>query len=165
MIPFVRPVEADMQLRRGITGFRHVDDPRLPVSDFAAFRRYCTAAVRMLGGRVVSIDARRRETQSSFGLAVLQLRNQTIAVLLNDHYPVIAHAGPPADGDLQLRFVDAPDLATVFRACSVCEVLESCDLTVPLTPEACRHLARPELKQVDCWKPRRVGDLIFNFGD
>ncbi len=73
-------------------------------------------------------------------------------LFLLTNYPVISHADPLAGGDLQLRFVDAPDLATVFRACGVYDVLESCDLTVPLTPEACRHLARPELKQVEYWK-------------
>jgi hypothetical protein len=154
-----------MELSRGITGFRHVDDPPLPVSDFAGFRGHCHAAARMLGGRVVSVDAHVWGVETNFARAVLQLRSQTVAVLLNAHYPMIALADPVADGDRQLCFVDAPDVAAVFRTFGIYEVLVSSDLTAPLTTEACRHLASAELEQVEYWKPRRVGDLVFNFWD
>ena len=37
--------------------------------------------------------------------------------------------------------------------------------TSPALPESCKQLAEAELEQAKYWRPRRVGDLLFNFWD
>jgi hypothetical protein len=154
-----------MELPRGITGFRHVDDPPLPVSDFAVFRGHSYAAARALGGCVRSVEAPVRGAEANFARAILELPGGPIAILLNAHFPVIAFADPPAESAAPVRFIDAPALAERFQRFGTYEVWSGSELEVPLTPEACKQLAGAELEQVQYWRPRRVGDLVFNFWD
>src|SRR6185369_4579517 len=100
----VSPLEVCVELPRGITGFRHVDDPPLPVNDFAAFRGHCHAAARALGGRVRSVKAPVPGVDANFARAVLELPGGSIAILLNAHFPVIAFADPPAENGEPMRF-------------------------------------------------------------
>jgi hypothetical protein len=154
-----------MELPRGITGFRHVDDPPLPVSDFAAFRGHCYAAARALGGRVRSVEAPVRGVEANFARAVLELPGGTVAILLNAHFPVIAFADPLAENGAPVPFIDAPALADVFRGFGIYDVWTGSQLEAAAIPEACKQLARAELAQAKYWQPRRVGDLVFNFWD
>ena len=154
-----------MDLPRGITGFRHVDDPPLPVSDFAAFGGHCYAAARALGGRVLSVEAPICEVETNFARAVLELPGGPIAILLNAHFPVVAFADPPAQRGAPVQFADAPTLAEVFQSFGSYEVFSTSDLAMPLAPAACKQLAAAELEQVQYWRPRRVGDVVFNFWD
>ena len=45
-----------MELPRGITGFRHVNDPPLRTCDGAAFRTHCYSAARALNDRVIAVE-------------------------------------------------------------------------------------------------------------
>jgi hypothetical protein len=158
-------LEVSVELPRGITGFRHVDDPPLPVCDFAAFRGHCYAAARVLHGRVVAVEAPIRGVEANFARAVLELPTGWVAVLLNAHFPVVAFAEPQTEGDTSVRFTDVPGLAEAFRGFGGYEVPDVVELTAPLTPEQCQHLAPAEREQVKYWRPERVGELVFNFWD
>lgn len=152
-----------MELPRGITGFRHVDDPPLPVCDFAAFRGHCHAAARALGGSIAIIEAPLRGIETNFVRAVLQFSTGSIAVLLNSHFPVIAFAEPQGEGEVGVRFIDSANLAQAFRSFGAYEVPDASVMTAPLTPQACRNLAPVEMEEVEYWRPQRVGDVVFNF--
>jgi hypothetical protein len=102
-----------MDLPCGIAGFRHVNDPPLPICDFNAFRGHCYAAARTVGGHVASVEA--PVPARNFAQALVELPTGRIAVLLNAHFPVIAFANTPPDGGQSLRFIDNPALAEAFQ--------------------------------------------------
>jgi hypothetical protein len=155
-----------MQLPRGITGFRSVDDPALPVTDLAAFRTHCYEAARALSGRVRSVETPANDPHgANFARAVLELPDGPVTVLLNAHSPVIAFAEALNENGASVRFIDQPALAVVFRSLGSYEVWSSSKLDAPVTSEACKPLASSELKQVKYWRPRRIGDLVFNYWD
>jgi len=154
-----------MELPRGITGFRHVNDPPLPACDFRAFRGHCFAAARVLGGRVRAVEAPMQRVSTNFARAVLELPDGPLVVLLNAHFPVVAFAELAAEGEVQPRFVDAPGLAELFREFGCYEVLATSELHQPVTAAACRELAPTEREQLQYWRPGRLGDLVFNFWD
>jgi hypothetical protein len=154
-----------VELPRGITGFGHVDDPPLPVCDFYAFRGHCHTAARLVGAQVLTIEPPGRRVSTSFAQALLDFADSSVAVLLNAHFPVIAFAAPLVEGETCARFCEAPLLAAVFRQFGLYEMPNVAELEAPMTLEVCRHLAPTEMDQVTHWRPRRVGDVVFNFWD
>jgi hypothetical protein len=154
-----------VELLRGITGFRHMDDAPLPTSDVAAFRTHCFTAARLLSGRVSRIESPSDTTGQNFVSVVLELPEGRVAVLLNAHYPVVGFAEPLRESDRQLQFVDIPRLVEVFRNLGVYRVLEASDLEGSATGVDSSQLGPAELEQIRYWKPTRVGDLVFNFWD
>lgn len=159
------PATRSMILRRGITGFRHVDDEPLPETDRQAFHRHCHEVARRVKGRVVAGVSPLKEVEHNFAYRVIATPSGQVAVLLNAHYPIIAFAAPLLAGDMVHRFMDCSALAEAFRSVEVYEVMGSADLEAPADPHALRELLPVELEQVEYWRPRRVGDLIFNFWD
>jgi hypothetical protein len=105
-----------MELWRGITGFRGMDDPPLPVTDFKKFSEHCHTAARSLGGTVRMLQEPGSKVCSNFAQAILETTSGTIAVLLNAHFPIVAFATPSKEGEMKFRFVEAPPLATGRRA-------------------------------------------------
>jgi hypothetical protein len=154
-----------VELPHGITGFRDADDPPLPLCDVADFRGHCYAAARTLNGRVVAVEAPSRGVETNFARGVLELPTGRVAVLLNAHFPLIAFAEPPAEGEGFVRFTDSPGLAEAFGNFGIYEVVGASELAAPLTPEQRRRLAPAEREQIEYWQPRRVGDVVFNFWD
>jgi hypothetical protein len=154
-----------VDLLRGITGFRHIDDEPLPASDVAAFRTHCFTAARLLSGRVSRVESPSSHTSNNFASSVLELPEGLVAVLLNAHFPVIGFAEPPREGEMRLRFVEVPKLAEVFRGFGGYRVAEVSDLERRATDEDSSRLAPAELEQIRYWRPSRVGDLVFNFWD
>lgn len=154
-----------MQLARGITGFRGANDPALPVCDFSAFRGHCYAAARALGGRVLAVEQPGSPAASNFARASILLSAGAVAVLLNAHVPVIAFAEVVEHGEAAVRFTNAPSLAELFRGFGTYEVAERSEMEEPLTAEQCEKLALAEQGQIAYWRPKRVGDVVFNFWD
>lgn len=154
-----------MKLQRGITGFRSNDEPPLPSSNVAGFRSHCYTAARALKGSVVAANACGSGAVSNFVGVVLKLPSESLAVLLNSHFPVIAFAEQMVEGQSVVRFINAPDVTEVFRNFGVYELPDLSELTAPLTAERLSRLAPVEKDQISYWKPQTAGDVIFNFWD
>jgi hypothetical protein len=112
-----------VDLWRGITGFRDVDDPTLPSTDFKKFGEHCYAAARSLGGKVRMLQPPGAKVNTNFAQAILETRSGAIAILLNAHFPIVAFAEPIEFGEMRVCFVDAAPLAEIFRGFDVKEVL------------------------------------------
>jgi hypothetical protein len=157
--------EAAMELPRGITGFRDVDAPPLPTCDLRAFRASCHAAARALGGRVVSPAADVPSGAANYVRVDLELPGGPVSVVLNVHFPVMAFVAPPSDNRHDLRFVDAPPLAEVFRGFDTYTILTATEASEPVTAEACARLSSAELGELRYWRPRYIGEVVFNHWD
>jgi hypothetical protein len=155
-----------MLLPRGITGFHRHDERLSTVADLAAFRGHCHEAARRVSGWVVSFtDPDSSSDYRNYVLGILVLPAGKIAVLLNLHHPFVAFADPLAEASVLLRFRDCPVLADAFGSFGIYEVVPAAQLEEPPTSVMLRELADIERKQVAYWKPRRIGDVVFNWWD
>jgi hypothetical protein len=153
-----------VELTRGITGFRRFDEPALPTCDLRAFRGFCHSVARTVGGRVLSVEAPVAGA-ANFARVVLELPDAPVAVVLNSHHPVVAFVAPPFDNETELRFVAAPALSDLFQRSGTYTVLTDSEARGPVTAEARRLLAPAELEQLRYWRPRCVGEVVFNHWD
>lgn len=152
-------------LPRGITGFRHVDDPPLPVCNMRLFRGRCDIASHAVGGRVVSTESSLRRVEASFVCVTLELLSGPVSVVLNRIYPVLAFVVPPSHHPDKLRFVDVPALSGAFRDFGIYEILTALEAQAPVTDEARRELAPVEVEELQYWRPQCVGEVVFNYWD
>ena len=100
----------------------------------------------------------------NYALTVFTRREETIAAALNGVFPLLAFMIPPAKGQLELDFADCPELGTAFERLGY-KVLSAVELARPLTREMWQGLAPHEQKDVRYFRPRRVGDVIYNYWD
>jgi hypothetical protein len=156
---------ATVKLPQGVTGFRSGKHAlSVQETDLRTFRGHCYSAARALAGTVLGFAAP-YSYSNNFAVGSLDVKPVPVAILLNAHFPLIGFAEPPAIGELALRFVDTPALVEMFRSFGVYQVLDRAALEQPLTPEAVAELAKAELAQFKYWRPKRVGDVIFNCWD
>jgi hypothetical protein len=151
-----------VELPYGTTGFRYIDEPPIPSSDFWTFDAHCHAAAQVLGGRVLTSDVSAPDETGSLVRATLDLPSGQVSVVRNLHHPVVAFVAPPSTGEEGLRFVEAPALAEVFRRLGGYEILTVSDARNPITEEACQWLGRAERAQFVWRESRCIGDVVFS---
>jgi hypothetical protein len=131
-----------------------------------AFRKACHAAARALGVRVLKVEVPIAPTGTNYACVILELPGEPVAVVLNRHHPAVAFATPPSDkGGGRLRFVEASALSDLFRSFGGYAVLVASEAREPVDEESCRLLAPAELEQLRYWRPRCVGEVVFNHWD
>lgn len=149
-------------LPKGITGF---DAPSegVPVKHFTAA---CYAAALQMGATVRQVLAANEQASTNFHEALVSLPHQTepVRVLCNAHHGVVAFAWPATfEGDLNLRFMDCPELVEAFGSDFL--TLSARDACAAVSPGLVAQLEDTELKQLSYWKPARMGDIVFNYWD
>ncbi|HEV7279653.1 MAG TPA: hypothetical protein VGN57_05520 [Pirellulaceae bacterium] len=148
-------------LPHGVTGFYAAGDSPLAEIDLTSFRRRCFESAQRLKGRVISKDDGRRASQNYYA-ATIELPDRSAAIVINAFVPIVgfAKANEPI-----FEFLDLPELAELFVASGEVEVWDRAALERPVTADDMRASAPAELEQVKYWRPRRVGDVIFNSWD
>ena len=149
-------------LPKGVTGF-DAPDEGVPVKRFTAV---CHAAARQVGGRVQQVRAAYEQVTPNFHEALMTLRHgtETVRVLCNAQYPIVAFTTPAAnEGDVRLEFVDCPELAEALRA--EFSIITRQDACAGVADELVAQLGDAELHQMRYWRPQRIGDVIFNYWD
>lgn len=154
-----------MLLLRGITGFWNASEAPLASADIPVFRGHCYEVARQIGARVVVDIKPNAQGLSSFVVIVLETKSGVVAVLLHSYHPVMAFAAPPITAGMPLQFLDCPELANAFSNLGIYELALAAELERPLTPSDLSELSDAELTQVKYWKPRRIGDVAFNYWD
>lgn len=141
-------------LPRGITGFGDAQAP--VIQDVKRFAALADAAARELGGAVCYIDA--DTLGRSFYSARIEPRRGGLFILMNAYYPYAAFAESVEYGEI--AFADAPGGVE----CPDVRVLTLDELMQPWNGESL-ELGDAEMKQIRYWKPRTVGEVVFNFWD
>lgn len=143
-----------MRLPRGITGFRHVSEPPLPTVEPGALR----AALGAASGSRVTLPAPDGIVRS-FHQALVP---GGLVVLCNQHHPWLAATRAPVDGEP--AFEEPPDW---LRALEGFVVLDRATLESSVGPDDPRlaDLGPTERDQLRYWRPRRLGDVVFNLWD
>jgi hypothetical protein len=149
-------------LPKGVTGF---DAPEEGVS-VKRFTAACHVAVRRIGGQVHQVRPAYEQVILNFHEALVTLRGrpETVRILCNAHYPIVAFTTPAArEGDARLEFTDCPELADLLRADFA--ILTSQEACASVADELVGQLSEDELRQMRYWRPQRIGDVIFNYWD
>lgn len=157
-----------MELQRGVTGIqgRNEPSPLPPTSDLKAFRSHCYLAARTVGSNLGGIeDPYEAGRICNYAIARFEFSDAAVAVLLNVAYPILAFAKCPKEGQIVFEYIDSPKLAEVFRTLGEYSVATSEELNRPLVRGMCNDLAPWEQKRVRYFRPKRVGDVIFNYWD
>ncbi|MGY2893405.1 hypothetical protein [Deinococcus sp. UYEF24] len=153
-----------LTLPRGVTGFAASESPYTPATSLRAFRTACHTVARQLHGRVVAVTSCEGQVTPNFHVAELRLRSGVYFVLCNAYHPCLAAASesPTWMGE---PFLYSAELCSTTESMSDFRFLQPDQLEQPLTLEALRALGSDELGQLLYWRPKRLGDVIFNFWD
>ncbi|MGG3792183.1 hypothetical protein ABEV41_13520 [Geobacillus thermodenitrificans] len=149
-----------MKLPNGITGFYHANvDPPPPQVDGKPFKQLCFDVAIRSGGKI--IDFKRPQYPANFYYAQVQMVDDPLYILLNAHYPYLAVASTVECGNIQ--FIDHPVIDEQFSP--FYQVLQSAELNAPIHPNLISGLNSAELEQISYWKPKTIGEIIFNYWD
>lgn len=155
-----------MQL--GITGIHGWKDPTLepPLTNLKSFHAHCHHAARATGAKVLtSRDPYEAGIPSNYAMARIVFSNGVVAVFVNSVRPIIAFATDPAEGQIAFEYIDCPKLAEAFLAFGEYTIATSDELKTPLLREMWKKLAPAEQKRVQYFRPRTVGEVLFNYWD
>ena len=101
----------------------------------------------------------------NYAVAHFEFDDCAIDLLLNLIHPILAFAKRPLEGQIIFEFVDCPKLAEAFSATGIFTIASREELNRPLLQEMWKDLTLAEQKSVRYFRPKRVGDLIFNYWD
>jgi hypothetical protein len=154
--------DRDMQpLPRGITGFNTTE--RVEGKQFVTA---CYAVARIAGAKVEQVRTSDDAITPNFHEAQLVFHDgsDSVRLICNKHFPVVAFAAPASfEGDANLQFVDCPTVADLLTP--LFRVLDKSAAGQLISSEAVAQLDEDELKQIEYWKPRNVGEIVFNYWD
>jgi len=145
-------------LQPGITGFG--TSAAVPVGDF---KRALYAGAKTGGATVTTVRPGEGPTPN-FHQADVGLASGPLVVLCNRHVPVVAFANR-IDGMEIAHFVPAPPSFAEALAESGFAAAAADELNRRVEPKDLDALSPAERRQAKYWKPKRVGDIVFNWWD
>lgn len=154
-----------MLLLDGISGFLIMDPPEV---DLSHFKQLCYTLENSSKGKLLYL--KEPHVSQNFYEAELCLENGSIFILLNSSYPFVAFASSILYFDIEFvdhslsRVVDA--LNNGFRVLSANELNQRLILDEKTHNVVNKNsLNKAEINQIFHWKPKTIGDVIFNFWD
>lgn len=145
-------------LQTGITGFDSTTE--VPA---ARLKRAVYAAAQAAGAKVSEFRPADGVTPNFHRIDV-DFSSRTLVVLCNRHVPVVAFADQ-VDGMEIERFLEAPVDFAATMAASGFDIGDVAELNRRVTSGDLEMLSPTERDQAKYWKPKRVGDIIFNWWD
>lgn len=151
-----------MKLPYGVTGFWLVGD-EMPNSaiDGKTFKRACYTVARELEAKLMECKTDMVYPINHYS-ALFEFREKRILVLCNPNYGYIAFAH---ENFYRAEFLDEPNFARAFAAVDGFHVLTRELLETFPEGEHLTELNKAELAQIKHWRPKRLGDIIFNWWD
>ncbi|MFN7249920.1 MAG: hypothetical protein ACK4M9_03925 [Anaerobacillus sp.] len=154
-----------MILLNGVSGFNSPDDKLV---DGNQFKSLCFTTVLSLGGSLLSF--KEPEGAQNYYQTDITILGDNIFILLNGKYPFIAFASSVLPGDI--TFIDHHQLSFGFkhhyRILSANELNEALRIRQEkgkIVIDKENELNAAELVNIKYWKPKRVGDIVFNHWD
>lgn len=101
---------------------------------------------------------------TNFHILHLEARELRIAILVNAFFPLVGFAETMTQEGGEPTFVDVPDDFLASNCGPFTFIGKAILISFP-GEESLAHLAPAEIGQVQYWRPRRLGDIIFNHWD
>ena len=149
-------------LPKGVTGFGSLE-AKVSAKHFAIT---CHNAARTLKGHIEKIRTAQEQYPANFHEATLKLRDRfgSVRILCNAQHPVVAFVEQSHnESDRLLRFTDCPKLVEALGI--EYSFLTNSDASAAVSSQLIAELSEEEQAQLRYWKPRRIGDIIFNYWD
>jgi hypothetical protein len=153
-------------LLEGITGFPLNNDLAESVS--TEFKQVCYSISRQTHGKLLSFE-KPHESQN-FYKAELEWKDEKLFILLNGSYPIVAFASNVEP--FNITFIDHPIVNEVETFTNIYTIAVASELEEPVyIDERAKSLVnenklnKQELSQLFYWKPKTVGEIVFNFWD
>ncbi|MCI8410057.1 MAG: hypothetical protein HFJ09_12430 [Lachnospiraceae bacterium] len=147
-----------MILKNGITGFyENFDDIKNSISS-QGFIQFCNELVYNNQGKILAVDL--ELTGKNFYYCKMQFQKKICYVLLNASYPYVVFASLVSME--KITYIDKPDYMEYVPDNYF--VLNREELKMDFENSK-NQLNRIEWKQILYWKPKTVGEIIFNFWD
>lgn len=143
-------------LPQGITGFDCGD-----VQKWSEVRKSLVAAVWAAGGKVERELACNDKVEPNYHFIVTSSR----AVLVHSVFKLVACADTKEIPYMEVPFADWPALEEELSSVAEWKYLTADFLNQPLSSQHTTNLGEGEMQQVQYWKPKSVGNLIFNNWD
>lgn len=153
----------NLALRPALVGFVEPGQGRIDTVSENAFRSACHAAARAVGGAVV--EFRVPDVTPTFYLAHITEREAVTAVLCHRAEPYLAFTRPLEADAMSIEFLDNPSLAAAFGDNARFTPLDAGTLDRPLTEADFAGLDPGCLKQLRYWRPKSLGEAMFNWFD
>ncbi|MGE7880058.1 hypothetical protein [Peribacillus muralis] len=157
-----------MILPKGVTGYYYAEHNMPPTIDGNQFKQHCFSIIGRNNGQV--FGSLEQQIAVNFFNVEVKVFNKHMHILLNVHYPFLAFA---SFVDFEnIDFIDEPELMKQFSP--FYKVLGREELIEPLIIkegtgkiilENDNELNSAELNQIAYWKPKSVGEVIYNFWD
>jgi hypothetical protein len=157
-----------LKLPKGVTGFYNAKHNKPPTIDGNQFKQQCFSIIKRNNGKVLEFIELQFAT--NFLYVEVKVFNKHLHILLNEHYPFLAFA---SFVDFEnIKFIDEPELLKQFspfyKVLSIEELNEPLyikESTGKIILENDNELNSAELEQIAYWKPKSVGEVIYNFWD
>ncbi len=148
-----------MNLPNGITGFYDSEANKPPQIDGQLFKQLCFSIASLHSGNI--LDFKAPHYPANFYCAQVNIFDNLFSILLNEHYPYLAFAS--VNENTTFTFIDVPFLHAYFSPFYY--LLDTTILNKPFTPLLNTELNSTELEQIAYWKPKTIGQIIFNKWD
>lgn len=145
-------------LQAGITGFDSRDE--VPAANLKRAVYSATQAAGAKPGEVRLADG----VTPNFHQIDVEFGSRVIVLLCNRHVPVVAFADRFEGMEIE-RFLEAPAGFAADLADGGFEIGDVAELNRQVTSDDLKMLSLAEQNQAKYWKPKRVGDIIFNWWD
>lgn len=154
-----------MILKRGITSFFNWDERgTIPEFTFAEFKRIVFAVSTVQ--RLAVSQLNERSVTPNFHQARLDDSKMSILMLGHSTFPLIAFAKPENADATKLLFVDCSRIADAMRNLFPdVRIAHASELNQELTESRMSVLDVIEREQIEYWKPKTIGEVVFNWWD
>lgn len=151
-----------MRLPNGITGICVNSSTVFPKVEGKLLKRICYSSVFSVDGQIIHFS--KPKYPVNFYSVKVKILEDTFYLLLNDNYPFIAFVSK-INELYGITFIDDPMLTQ--KLAPYYQVLGTELLYTTLNLEILEMSALNPLEKqaIDYWKPKTIGDIIFNFWD
>lgn len=157
-----------MILLNGVTGFFDEKNQPSNLQDSKLFKQVCYYVMNKLDGKLIGF--KEPHATAHFYHATIRISEKVTHLLLNPYYNFLAFASSVSFGEIV--FIDDPllsrELVDYYRVLSSVELNRSLSVMQKAGKFYLDHqneLNTYELQQIAYWKPKTVGEVIFNHWD
>lgn len=157
-----------MILLNGITGLFDEKNQSSNLQDSKLFKQVCYHVVNKLDGKLIGL--KEPHVTAPYYHATIRISEKVTHLLLNPYYNFLAFASSVNYGEIV--FLDDPllnrEFGDYYRVLSTAELNRSLRVIKKAGKMVLEHpneLNTFELQQIAYWKPKTVGEVIFNHWD
>lgn len=160
-----------MLLKNSVSGFLDKTSPEEEMISFNTnnFKVFCHGVSQICNASDIYFNE--THVSKNFSEAILTIEGKKVHILFNEYYPYVAFASSVEFG--KITFIDNSELTHIIRNMyRTSQILNADELNEPLlfdertnSVKNKNSLNKNELKQIGYWKPKTVGEVLFNFWD